>query len=190
MSNVNIVKNTSSMYQARIYSLARANIFSCRRAISVGFAGCCLICQIMPARYDSEFCSEACKNSRPAPSNTSVYPHPTGQYAGSREVKPSSQTPMQSDVRQHTGTAQPTSAKPCENCGSPRGAQGKRTCSCAAASNSRKQPGSNYSVPEGLQPTCQECRRPIMNLKEARGRYCSKACEEASRKSKNTSRSK
>ena len=164
--------------------------FSCRRAISVGFAGCCLICQVMPARYDSEFCSEACKNSRAAPSSTSVYPHLTRQYTGSQAVKPSSQPPVQSNVQKSTGTAQPTSAKPCETCGSPRGAQGKRTCSCAAANNSMKQPGSNYSVPEGLQPTCPECRRPIMNLKEARGRCCSKACEEERRKSKNTSRSK
>jgi hypothetical protein len=46
------------------------------------------------------------------------------------------------------------------------------------------------SVPEGLLPTCQECRRPIMKETRTGSRFCSKACEEANRKYSSSSSSK
>ena len=79
----------------------------------------------MAARDESEFCSEACKNSSAVPSITPVYPQSTAQHTASQVVKPSSQHPVQSDVRQPTDTEQPAFAKLCESCGSPRGTQGR-----------------------------------------------------------------
>jgi len=146
----------------------------------------------MPARLDSEFCSEACSNlnARVASSGATSYHQPTVQPAVQQMMQPTSQ-PMHPHVRQPP--VQPAATELCENCrrDPSRGTKGKRSCSgeCAAAgdpSKLRKQPErKDISVPEGLGPTCQECRR---HMKETRSRYCSKACEEASRKYHSTSR--
>ncbi|KAH8983992.1 hypothetical protein EDB86DRAFT_169289 [Lactarius hatsudake] len=88
--------------------------------ISVGLATCCSVCREMPARLDSEFCSESCSN------------------VNARRV---------------------TSLDPLDY-------------------RLRIQP-ERSDVPESLPSTCQECRG---FMKEGRGRYCSKACEDASRK--------
>jgi hypothetical protein len=37
------------------------------------------------------------------------------------------------------------------------------------------------TVLEGLVPTCQECRRPIIKETRTGSRFCSRACEEANR---------
>jgi len=162
-----------------------------RRAISVGFAGCCLTCQNMPARLDSEFCSEACRNSHAASSSTAASGYPraqsTVQDVVMQDVRP---TPQPPPVHSQQPTVQPA-AKLCENCHSSRGTQGKRPCSggeCANAQAKKRSGGSGANrVPEGLGPACQDCRRP---MKDSRSRYCSKECEEAGRRFGSSSRSK
>jgi hypothetical protein len=143
--------------------------FFCRRAIPVGFAGRCLTCQSMPARLDSEFCSEACRRARAASSSTTTgYPQPTGVVPVQPAVlpppqwQPTPEPPVHSYVRE--SAVQPAPAK---------------------VSNKRPRK-IEYSVPEGFGLTCQSCRR---SMKEPRGHYCSKECEEASRKSSRSSRS-
>ena len=164
-------------------------MFFCSCGVSVGFARCCRLCRKMPARLDSEFCSEACSNlnARVASSGATSYHQPTVQPAVQQMMQPTSQ-PMHPHVRQPA--VQPAPAKLFENYRSSRGTQGMTSCSgeyaTAGISMPRKQPERNdISVPEGLGPTCQECRR---HMKETRSRYCSKACEEASRKYHSTSR--
>jgi hypothetical protein len=46
------------------------------------------------------------------------------------------------------------------------------------------------TVPEGLVPTCQECRRPILKETRTGSRFCGKACEDANRKYNSSSKSR
>ncbi|KAH8991278.1 hypothetical protein EDB92DRAFT_689270 [Lactarius akahatsu] len=146
-------------------------------AVSVGFARCCSVCQKMPARLDSEFCSESCSNLNVrrhsmAPPGTPGY---NRQHTGEEMVSSTAHSPIHAP---HTATAKQASTKLCENCRK----KGKGPCSgdCAAAGNLKPRKQSDRTVvPEGLGQTCQECRGFI---KEGHGRYCSKRCEEASRK--------
>ena len=157
----------------------------------------------MPARLDSELrvCSEACRKALEASSSNTgagYYRQSTGQSAVPPPGQPTPQPPVH---HPHGPAASVQSAPPpklCENCRSSQAALGKRHCSaCAAAlaadprATKKRRSGKDdltHSVPDGLRPACQECRRPI---KESRaGRYCSKECEEASRKYSSASRSK
>ncbi|KAH9020591.1 hypothetical protein EDB85DRAFT_519887 [Lactarius pseudohatsudake] len=149
-------------------------------AVTVGFASCCSVCGKMPARLDSEFCSESCSNlnvrrhSVAAPSGTPGY---NRQHTVQQIVSPTAHTPIH--VPQPV-TAKSAPTKLCENCKK----KGKGPCSgdCAAAGNLKpRKPSDRTNVPDsdGLGQTCQECRGFI---KEGNGRYCSKRCEEASRK--------
>jgi hypothetical protein len=139
-------------------------------AIHVGFAGPCLACESMPARLDSKFCSDACRRlgarAAPGPSSTTTgYFQPTGfvQPAVLPLGQPTPQPPVHSHVRREPAV-QP--APPIKLSKSWKG---------------------DYSVPEGLAPTCQECRGPI---KGRRDHYCSKACEEENRRISSGSRFK
>lgn len=66
----------------------------CRLVIPVGFAGRCMMCR-MPARLDSEFCSEACRcmNAQMEPSGTTGYHQPTVQPAVQEMVQTSATPP-------------------------------------------------------------------------------------------------
>ncbi|KAF8263651.1 hypothetical protein EI94DRAFT_1703837 [Lactarius quietus] len=124
--------------------------------VNVGFAGCCQMCKKMPARLDSDVCSEACRKMMASSSNSGYQqPTATGQPALQQIVQPTLQ-PSLYYPSQQPAAQQPSSA------GDPR----KR---------SRKD-----SIPDGLGPTCQECRRHF--TKETRSRFCSKNCEDAHRK--------
>ena len=100
----------------------------------------------MPARLDSEFCSEACRNMH---AQIASLPPSTPNHRG----------------QQLTATVIGQSST-----------QGKRP---NGGEGGKKR--NDNSVPEGLGPTCQECRRPIVKETRIGSRYCSKACEDASR---------
>ncbi|KAH9173766.1 hypothetical protein EDB89DRAFT_687550 [Lactarius sanguifluus] len=146
-------------------------------AVPVGFASCCTVCRKMPARLDSEFCSESCSNLNVrrhsvAPPGTPGY---NRQHTGQQMVSPTTHTPTHVAP---SSTAKPASTKLCENCRK----RGKGPCSgdCAAAGNLKPRIQTDRTDPhDGLGQTCQECRGFI---KDGHGRYCSKRCEEASRK--------
>ncbi|KAH9053805.1 hypothetical protein EDB87DRAFT_1649564 [Lactarius vividus] len=156
------------------------------RAITVGFASCCSVCRTMPARLDSEFCSESCSNLNvrrrdvASPSTPGYHPS-TVQHAEQQMGPPSSHTTVYPHARQPA--VKPALPKLCENCSPSQGKKGKKTCSgeCTAPSNRSRPPkqSDRHVDPDGLGQTCQECRGFI---KEGNGRYCGKRCEEASRK--------
>jgi hypothetical protein len=121
--------------------------------IPVGFAGCCVVCRKMPARLDSEFCSDACRSMNAQMGSSS-------NNAGHQQQPPSTTRPSSTSIQ--------------------------RSVSSSGESAAVGVPGNQRwvenSVPEGLLPTCQECRRPIMKETCINSCFCSKACDEANRK--------
>ena len=61
MNNGSFARTTLGMSLSYLMRHRRSR-FLCRHMVPVGFAGCCAMCQKMPARLDSEFCSDACRS--------------------------------------------------------------------------------------------------------------------------------
>lgn len=133
--------------------------FDSRHVVPVGFAGCCVMCKKMPARLDSEFCSDACRSM-----NLNVQ--------------------MGSSINNVTRQQQPTATRPPQM----QMQRSVSSGASAPVGVSSKRQVEN-TAPEGLIPACQECRRPIMKETRTGNRFCSKACEEANRKYNSSSSS-
>lgn len=145
-----------------LHSLVRAptlTVMTLSHVIPDGFAGRCAMCKKMPARLDSEFCSEACRSMSEHMGMPSTMTGNNGHY------QQPSPTPRQ------TAPVAPHMQRVPSNGGS--GA-------AAGVPHANKRPAEN-SVPEGLVPTCQECRRPIMKESRTGSRFCGRNCEEAYR---------
>ena len=123
-----------------------------------GFAGRCAMCKKMPARLDSEFCSDACRSMREHMGILSTMTGNTSHYQ--QQPTPTTRQPA------------PHMQRAPSNGGS--GA-------AVGVSHTGKRPAEN-PVPQGLVPTCQECRRPIMKESRTGSRFCGRNCEEAYRK--------
>ena len=61
MSNGSFARTTLGVSSSSLVRLRRSRLLY-RHMVSVGFADCCAMCQRMPARLDSEFCSDACRS--------------------------------------------------------------------------------------------------------------------------------
>ena len=120
-----------------------------------GFAGRCAMCKKMPARLDSEFCSDACRSMS---EHMGIPSTMTGHYQQpSPTTRPAPVAPHMQRVPSNGGSG-----------------------AAAGVPHADKRPAEN-SVPEGLVPTCQECRRPIMRESRTGSRFCGRNCEEAYR---------
>ena len=131
-----------------------------------GFAGRCAMCKKMPARLDSEFCSDACRSMSEHMGIPSTI---TGNTGHQYQQQPPSTTRQPAPHMQRAPS---------------NGGSG----AAVGVPHTSRRPAEN-SVPEGLVPTCQECRRPIMKESRTGSLFCGRNCEEAYRKYSSSSSS-